>query len=71
MLEEIFRRTGYLDAVLIIISSFAIISFWRGVWGLMDMYMYPQDKLLSFSISVLIGLVVVFLIAAYRGPPKK
>lgn len=43
-----------------VLIAFAIVSFWRGVWGLMDVYLFPNNEVLSFSISVLIGLVILY-----------
>ena len=50
------KKIGYT-----ILIAFAIVSFWRGVWGLMDLYLFPNNLTLSFSISVLIGIAIVFL----------
>lgn len=49
------RRISYT-----ILIAFAIVSFWRGVWGMMDTYLFPNNEILSFSISVLIGLVILY-----------
>lgn len=43
-----------------VLIAFAIVSFWRGVWGLMDVYLFPNNHILSLSISVLIGLVILY-----------
>ena len=43
-----------------IIIAFAVVSFWRGVWGLMDVYLFPNNHVLSLSISVLIGLIILY-----------
>ena len=43
-----------------IIIAFAIISFWRGVWGLMDIYLAPNNPVLSFSLSILIGVLILY-----------
>ena len=44
-----------------ILIAFAIISFWRGIWGLMDLYLFPDNHTLSLWISVLIGLIVLYI----------
>lgn len=49
------KKVGYT-----IILAFAIISFWRGVWGLMDLYLFPQNEFISFSISVLLGILILY-----------
>ncbi len=44
-----------------ILIAFAVISFWRGVWGLMDLYLFPNDYELSLWISVMLGIGILIL----------
>ncbi|MBU4070309.1 MAG: hypothetical protein KJ646_04970 [Nanoarchaeota archaeon] len=44
-----------------ILIAFGIVCFWRGVWGLMDLYLFPGNHALSFSISILIGILILYL----------
>ena len=39
----------------------AVVSFWRGTWGLMDIYLFPENPTLSFSASFLVGFIVLYL----------
>jgi hypothetical protein len=41
--------------------AFAVISFWRGVWGLMDIYIFPNNYDLSLWISLILGLIILVL----------
>jgi len=66
MLENILKKTSLIDVLIIIITALAIVSIWRGVWGLMDIYLFPENPTLSFIISLSMGLVILFLIAFYR-----
>ena len=66
MLEKVVEKTNFADAFIITVSSFALICFWRGAWGLLDLYLFPGNPRLSFWVSISIGLVVLFLIALYR-----
>jgi len=43
-----------------IIIGAAIIMFWRGLWGLMDLYLFPENPTLSFSASALLGLLLLW-----------
>ncbi|GBE20155.1 MAG TPA: hypothetical protein ENG87_04610 [Candidatus Pacearchaeota archaeon] len=43
-----------------ILIAFAIVSFWRGVWGLMDLYLAPHNLVLSFFLSILIGILILY-----------
>ncbi len=39
----------------------SVVSFWRGAWGLMDIYFFPNNPTLSFSASFVIGFIVLYL----------
>ena len=39
--------------------AFAIVAFWRGTWGLMDLYLFPNNAVLSFIISIGIGVAIL------------
>jgi len=44
-----------------LLIGFAVISFWRGIWGLWDIYVYPDFYALSLWFSVFTGLVILYL----------
>jgi hypothetical protein len=62
MLEEVFHKNKFKGLIIVIVAALAIISFWRGVWGLMDIYLLPNNHSLSLIISVLIGLILLIII---------
>lgn len=66
MLEKLMEKTSFSDIFIIIVSSLALISFWRGAWGLLDIYFFPQNPAMSNVISVALGLVILLAIAFYR-----
>jgi len=37
----------------------ALIMLWRGVWGLLDIYLFPDNKTVSFALSVIIGILIL------------
>ncbi len=37
----------------------SVIAFWRGAWGLMDLYLFPNDPTLSFLSSFAVGIVIL------------
>ena len=71
MLETIFKKTSFADVLIIIVASLAIVSFWRGVWGIMDIYLFPENFTLSLLVSIIMGLVILFLIALYKSKKSK
>ncbi len=44
---------------LAVLIGFAVISFWRGVWQLMDIYLLPSNPTASYVISIILGLVIL------------
>ncbi len=37
----------------------AIIAFWRGLWGLMDIYVIPDNYELSLWVTLLAGAIIL------------
>jgi len=44
----------------------AIVMLWRGAWGLLDNYLFPDNQILSFSVSLIIGIGLLFIISGRR-----
>lgn len=36
-----------------------VVAVWRGLWGLMDLYLFPNEPTSSFCISILIGVAIL------------
>ena len=45
--------------VLVLLASLFI---WRGAWNIIDLYLLPKDALLSNTISLCVGIVLLILI---------
>ncbi len=39
--------------------ALGVVLFWRGAWGLMDLYIHPNDPLVSYLISLVLGLAIL------------
>lgn len=37
----------------------AVVSFWRGMWGIMDVLIFPNDYLASSIVSLGLGLSIL------------
>ena len=46
------------NAVVIVL---AIIMLWRGVWGLLDIYLFPGSPNLSYLVSIALGILILYL----------
>ncbi len=50
------KKTLYL-----IITGIGIVLFWRGIWLLLDEFLFPNNLVLSASISVVVGLLILYI----------
>ncbi|MDD3263151.1 MAG: hypothetical protein PHR61_04925 [Candidatus Absconditabacteria bacterium] len=45
----------------ILVTTMAIVMIWRGVWGLLDMFVFPNNPFFSYLISVFLGILLLFI----------
>lgn len=50
------KKNSFLQVVLI---ALAVVSFWRGAWGLMDLYLFPDHEIISYVFSILLGISIL------------
>lgn len=44
-----------------IIIAIGVVLVWRGVWNIADMYVFPNNPLLSNIISLVVGILILYL----------
>ena len=54
-----FRRSH--PHIYFLLGGLGIVLFWRGVWGLLDRYLFPNYELYSFLISLVIGVIILYI----------
>ena len=59
MFDKFNKMKTHHQTVFAILILFAIISFWRGLQGLMDIYLYPGNRELSLWVSIFLGLIIL------------
>lgn len=52
------RRRKYRTFLAVMVAT-GVVFFWRGTWGLMDLYIFPSDPRLSYLISIAVGLLIL------------
>ncbi|HLB60534.1 MAG TPA: hypothetical protein VJL83_02925 [Patescibacteria group bacterium] len=52
------RRTNPFNVIFV---GTAVVLFWRGAWGLLDLYLFPENPAVSFISSILLGLLILIL----------
>lgn len=59
MAKKLKKRNKNKRLYFALLIGLAVVSFWRGAWGLMDLYLIPDNPTLSFSISLIVGLLIL------------
>ena len=55
------RKIKSKKLVSVLLEALAIVLFWRGIWGFLDMYLFPNDPFISYAICTVLGIVILFL----------
>lgn len=55
------KKRSFRHIFYILLIAFAIVSFWRGIWQLSDLYLFPDNPLLSNLISLIMGILILYL----------
>jgi hypothetical protein len=48
-----------------IVIDLGAIMLWRGVWGLLDVFIFPENQALSFAISSILGIILLISIRKF------
>ncbi len=60
MFKKINTFKSHHQIIFAIIIGVSLICFWRGVWGLLDMYLLPNNEELSYWASLAVGLFILY-----------
>ncbi|MCF7844945.1 MAG: hypothetical protein K9M03_03920 [Kiritimatiellales bacterium] len=44
-----------------ILIGTAVVLFWRGMWGVLDLYLFPENEALSFVTSIALGILMLII----------
>jgi hypothetical protein len=56
------------NLLLYLVAVVAIVAMWRGLWGLMDIYLWPDNPKRSNWVSFIIGFVTIVVVLAFLTP---
>jgi len=59
MFHRIKKLEPFKQALFALLIGVAVVSFWRGSQGLMDLYLFPGNIELSFWFSIAFGLLIL------------
>lgn len=44
----------------ILLVALAVVMFWRGVWGILDTYLFPGNELASYLSSIIVAFLILY-----------
>jgi hypothetical protein len=56
------------NLVLYVVAVVAVVAMWRGLWQLMDIYLWPNNPKRSNWASFIIGFVLILVVLALINP---
>jgi len=59
MFTRLSKMKSHHQTFFAIIIGFAVIAFWRGIWGLLDIYLFPDNIELSLWASIFLGIAIL------------
>jgi len=59
MYKQFKEMSNFKQVLFALLIGFAVVSFWRGVWGLLDIYLLPDNAEMSFWISLIVSIVIL------------
>jgi len=66
MLEKLLKGVNLGDVGIVLIAAIAIIGVWRGVWNLMDKYLFPGNFLMSQIVSIAVGILILVILSKWK-----
>jgi len=45
----------------IIIDLLGAIAVWWGMWGILDLFIFPENKVLSYIVSIIFGFILLLI----------
>ena len=62
MVKEFSSKLNLKASLILLFGLFGLVCFVRGVWGLSEIYLFPQNFLLSQISSILIGFLILLIV---------
>ncbi len=51
--------------IIYLVAITAVVAMWRGLWGLMDIYLWPNNPKRSNLVSFITGFVIIAVALAF------
>lgn len=50
------------DRLSTILELLVAVAIWWGIWGILDLFVFPYNQLWSYLISIVLGFLIIFII---------
>ena len=64
--DRFFKRKKQNTVVETLLIDLSAVLVWRGTWGLMDKYLFPNHLDLSLIFSIVLGIALVFVLRYFN-----
>ncbi len=54
------------DLLVELATALGVVLFWRGVWPLCDVFIFPERKQLSAWITVVMGVILILITGSFH-----
>ena len=61
MIKNIRKYLSKRKNLRIIIDFLGAIAIWWGIWGILDLFVFPENKLLSYIVSIAFGFILLLI----------
>ncbi len=56
------------NLIIYLVTVVAVVMMWRGLWGLMDIYLWPNNPKRGNRVSFIVGFILIVTVLAFIAP---
>lgn len=61
MLKKVRKFLNRRKNLRIIIDLLGAIAVWWGIWGILDLFIFPENHLVSYIVSIALGFILLLI----------
>jgi len=61
MLKKVRKFLNRRKNLRIIIDLLGAIAVWWGIWGILDLFVFPENHLISYIVSIALGFILLII----------
>lgn len=60
MIKQVIKYIKNKKYTAVLIEIIGVILIWRGIWGILDIYLFPNNPLISYLICIILGFALIW-----------